>query len=224
MICVSIIGKDNGEVLKKAARAEALADMLEIRLDLMDRFYLPHIIGQVKKPVIATYRSVKEMGKGSADYATTIRYLKDAVHAGADYVDVEYQMPPGFRDQLTQNRRQSKIIISCHLPGGTPPLHTLEAYLENMADAGADIVKIVPLATKKEDNLQVMQLILKAKEMGVEIIAFCMGPLGLISRIASPILGGYLTFASLDEGEEAGAGQLPALKMKEIWETLNRCA
>jgi 3-dehydroquinate dehydratase len=47
-----------------------------------------------------------------------------------------------------------------------------------------------------------------------------MGEKGRISRIASPLLGGYLTFASLDQGEESADGQIPIKKMREMMERL----
>lgn len=48
-----------------------------------------------------------------------------------------------------------------------------------------------------------------------------MGPAGRISRIAGPLFGGYLTFASLEEGQESADGQIPVQKMREILEILS---
>lgn len=224
MICVSIIARNNQEALQKARKVEAVADFLELRLDLMTSFDLDAIIQQVNKPVMVTYRSTEEGGRGKAGHRTRIRYLEDAIRAGAGFVDVEYRTPPAFRDDMMKNRGKSKVIVSCHLLEGTPPMNVLEDYLEKMAATGADIVKIVPLAEKQEDNLCVLRLIPQARQMGVEIITFCLGPMGVLSRIISPLLGGYLTFASLDEGEAAGYGQIPALKIRQIWKDLSTCA
>jgi 3-dehydroquinate dehydratase/shikimate dehydrogenase len=44
--------------------------------------------------------------------------------------------------------------------------------------------------------------------------------MGRISRIASPLFGGYLTFASLEEGEESADGQIPVTEMKRILDIL----
>ena len=223
MICVSIIAKNNEEALKKMTRAEALGDMSEIRLDLMESFNLSEIIRGAEKPVIVTYRSIREGGRGSANSSTGPRYLMDAIKAGADFVDVEYRMPPQFRDEILRKQGRSKVIMSCHLLDGTPHIDTLEDRLRKMAATGAKIVKIVALAREREDNLRVMRLIPLARTMGVEMITFCMGPIGRVSRIASPILGGLLTFASLEEGEEGGDGQIPVAEMRRMLEILNRC-
>lgn len=48
-----------------------------------------------------------------------------------------------------------------------------------------------------------------------------MGPAGRISRIAGPLFGGYLTFASLEEGQESADGQIPVLETRKILEILS---
>ncbi len=89
-----------------------------------------------------------------------------------------------------------------------------------MVATGADVVKIVTLAREPDDNLRVLNLIPLAKKMGVEVIAFCMGAKGQISRIASLLLGGYLAFASLEADQESAAGQIPVGEMRKILEIL----
>lgn len=222
MICVSIRARDSDEALEKITRAEAFGDLSEIRLDLMESFDLARMIQGAKKPVMVTYRSVVEGGRGSTDDATKIRYLLDAIEARAQFVDVEYRMPREFRDEILRKQGPSKVIVSCHWLDGTPDMDTLEHELRGMAGTGANIVKMVALARENEDNLRVMRLIPMARRMGVEIITFCMGPVGRVSRVAAPILGGFLTFASLHEGEEAGDGQIPVTDMTRMLEMLNR--
>jgi 3-dehydroquinate dehydratase type I len=222
MICVSIIAKSTDETLEKIAKANTVADMLELRLDLMESFCLKDIIRMASKPVIATYRSKKEGGKGSADYATRTRYLWDAVEAGADFVDVEYSMPLKIRQSFFQTPRPFGVIISTHLLNGTPDSEKLEVTLRKLAATGADMVKIVTRARAPEDNLRILNLIPLAQKLGIRIITFCMGPKGRISRVASPLLGSYLTFTSLEEGDESAEGQIPVKEMRKILDILGR--
>jgi 3-dehydroquinate dehydratase type I len=56
--------------------------------------------------------------------------------------------------------------------------------------------------------------------MGREIIAFCMGEKGGLSRIAAPLLGSYLSYASLEKGAESAPGQFTAAEMKRILKVL----
>ena len=221
MICVPIIARNNDEALIKMAEAETLGDMIEIRLDVMETFDLEEIIMAASKPIMVTYRSIGQGGEGSVDFGTRINYMMSAIETDADFVDVEFSLPSEFRRELFQVRRASRLIISNHLLNGTPSRDKLEGTLRKMAATGADIVKIVTQAVAPQDNLRVLNLIPLAKNLGIKIIAFCMGPMGRISRIASPFLGGYLTFASLETGEESASGQIPVRAMKKILDTIS---
>jgi 3-dehydroquinate dehydratase-1 len=216
MICIPIIAKHTREACEEIARANPVADMLELRLDRMESFCLKDLLREAAKPAIATYRSQREGGGGSGDYDTISRYLFDAIDAGAAFVDVEYRMPRKLRRRFLERRGSYKVIISVHLLDGTPSSRQLEYIFKSLAATGADIVKIVTRARAREDNLRVLGLIPMAHEVGVKIIALCMGPMGRLSRIASPLLGAHLTFASLEQGQESADGQIPVMHMRDI--------
>ena len=84
MICIPIVAKTSDSAIRKMARAHALADVIEIRLDLMEEFDLKEIIGSARRPVMVTYRSREEGGAGTVSDETRVRYLRDAMEAGAD--------------------------------------------------------------------------------------------------------------------------------------------
>ena len=222
MICIPIMARNNTEALEKIAEVSALADMIELRLDVMEKFDLKEIIESATNPILVTYRSKREGGEGSADYGTRVHYLLEAMEAGSDYVDVEFSIPLEWRQRVFQMKGSCGLVVSCHLLNGTPHREKLEGILKNMAATGADIVKIVTWARAWEDNFRVLELIPKAQAMGIGIIAFCMGPLGRISRIACSLMGGYMTFASLEKGQESASGQIPAPDMKKILEMLSQ--
>ena len=218
MICIPIMAKDTAEAVQKIATANPLADLLELRLDAMESFRLADMIQEASKPVIVTYRSRKEGGHSTKDDETRARHLLDAIENKTEYVDLEYNMPPDLRDQILQNRRESKIIASVHVLDNTPSREELDRIFNGLARTEADIVKIVTRAQQPEDNLRVMDLIPRATEMGLKIIALCMGEEGRISRVASLLFGGYLTFACLDQGEESADGQIPVKEMRKMLE------
>ena len=60
------MARDTPDALQKMAQASAFGDLMEIRLDVMETFDLGEIIRAASKPVIATYRSIKEGGIGQA--------------------------------------------------------------------------------------------------------------------------------------------------------------
>lgn len=221
MICIPIMARSTSDAIQKIVLASTSGDLVEIRLDIMEAFDLKEIIKTASKPVIITYRSEEEGGSGRAPYGTRMDYFKEAVRLGADFVDVEYDMPPEHRRLVFSERGNSKLILSKHFCDGTPSREKLEDLLRKMAATGADVVKIVTLAGSGEDNLTVLGLIPLAEKTGVEIVAFCMGPLGRISRVASPLLGGAFTFASLENGQESAAGQVPVKEMRVMLENLS---
>lgn len=216
-ICIPILARTTEEAVEKMRQAGPLAEMLEIRLDVMERFDLDEMVRRATRPVIVSYRSKKEGGQGRAHYATRVRLLREAIKAGAEFVDMEFGMPSSFRETVFRSReRRSHVILSRHFRDGTPSQDVLEGLLRRMVATGAAVIKIVAQARKPEDNIRMLDIISTARSLGVEVIAFCMGTAGRISRVMSPLLGGYLTFASLTEGEESAEGQMPARIMRDI--------
>jgi len=76
------MANDSHGALERIARANVLADMIEIRLDMIGGFDLEGLIQAAQKPVLVTYRSMKEGGKGSKGYEAQVRYLLEAMEAG----------------------------------------------------------------------------------------------------------------------------------------------
>ncbi|NCP07423.1 type I 3-dehydroquinate dehydratase [bacterium] len=215
LFCIPIMAKDTDEAVKKMGDAKHLADLMEIRLDLMESFDVPSLVRASPAPVLVTYRSRAEGGKGDAHPDRVCLYLGAAARAGAAYVDLELNLPAEVRKEVLKIKEGSKYIISRHIPEETPSDYALRRIMKDASRVGGHAVKIVPMARLWEDNLRIISLIIEARRLSIPIIAFCMGPIGRISRIFAHIMGNYLTFASLDEGEESAKGQIPIIRMKE---------
>lgn len=218
MFCIPIIAKDTEEALRKMAMAAPLADIIEVRLDLMNSFDLGPIISSSVRPVLITYRSEKEGGMGKDDPDTVAGYLVSAIKEGTNLIDLELGMPLTVRERILNARGGTKVIISTHINSGTPSRDELKRIFNKSVGAGGNIVKIVTRASRWDDNFRVLELIPEAREMGVDIIAFCTGPLGRMSRIFSLLMGAHMTFASIQIGEESADGQIPIMEMKELLE------
>ncbi|MBN1627154.1 MAG: type I 3-dehydroquinate dehydratase [Deltaproteobacteria bacterium] len=216
MFCIPIIASSTEEAVKRMKEAAKVADVLEVRLDLMDSFDIPALVRAAGKPVIITWRSEKEGGKRSHSPEKVAGYLISAIEAGADFVDVELSLPQEIRKMITNVSGKSQIIVSSHITAGTPSLEELESVLRKSIAVGGDIIKIVPTAREWYDNIRVLELVKLAKKENVRIISFCMGKLGRLSRIFSLPMGAYMTFASMEPGQESADGQITINKMKEI--------
>ncbi|MCD6537662.1 type I 3-dehydroquinate dehydratase, partial [Candidatus Bathyarchaeota archaeon] len=70
-----------------------------------------------------------------------------------------------------------------------------------------------------KDNVKCLLLVNEMSKL-TRIVAFAMGRLGLISRILSPIFGGYFTFASLTENMKTAPGQFTIDELRMLYERL----
>jgi len=218
MFCVPVLAKNTEEVLKMMTEAAPMADIMEIRLDLMESFELGPIVRAAAKPLLVTYRSDREGGRGKIDPDAVADFLITALQEGAELIDVELSMDRKYRERIFNFRGKNRIIISTHINDCTPSRQALEKILVESVSAGGDIVKIVTMAKRWDDNFRVLELIPKARDKGIDIIAFCMGPLGRMSRIFSLLMGAHMTFVSLEKGLESASGQIPITEMKRILE------
>jgi len=96
----------------------------------------------------------------------------------------------------------------------------LAGRVEACRALGADVVKIVTLANRASDNLRILEILSQARDEGQAIIAFCMGEQGRLSRVAAPLLGSCISYASLEDGAATAPGQLTAAEMRTVLQIL----
>jgi len=222
LIAIPIIEANVNKVIEKIALANKEADYIELRLDYLPQINeseLKKLINACEKPVICTCRPVTEGGFFKDAESKRIAVLKKAMQFKADFIDVEFETKKNQFEKISEARKKSdcKIIISKHYFGFTPEYAELEKLLKNMHKLKPDVVKIVTKANSQEDNKIIFSLLKFAKSKGIKLIAFCMGTIGRDSRILCVPLGSFLTFASLDSGDESADGQIPVKEMKKIY-------
>ena len=215
MICVPIIGASMPKALEQITAAEKVADILELRLDLINSFDLKVLFSAITIPVIVTNRSKLDGGQFKGGDEERVQALHDALEAGADYVDIEVSTPREYLQPFLEGHETSRIIISYHDFSHTP--EDINPLYETMKDLPGGIIKIVTYARDLGDNLKMFQLLERAKKENKKMIGLCMGDLGEISRVLSPLYGGFLTFGSLETGKESAPGQMPAKSLKDVY-------
>ena len=211
-ICLAIVDNDR-EALREA---EPLADLLEVRLDLVGPGW-PELAKSVRRPWIATDRRKEEGGRGETSEAEREAVLLRAVEAGASIVDIEYQTG-NLAEFVPLLKARVECLISYHDLSGTPSFEALSSIVENQIKAGADICKVVTFARDTADNLTVLRLVHEYRKS--RIVAFAMGEAGRISRVLSPLAGAYFTYASIRKGKESAQGQLSIEELKQIFRYL----
>ena len=221
-LCVSIAGATPTEALALAKESEPVADVIEIRLDSLTNPDIQLFLHSLAKPLLFTNRPTWEGGNCAREEQERLGLLKKAAEAGAAYIDLELNADPTLATELIGAARANncRTIVSWHDFKCTASRQALNEIFQRQCRSGADIGKIVTTARCFQDVFRVLALQELAAELGFPLIAFCMGPHGMISRVATTDLGGYMTYAAPDNGPATAPGQLPASALRRIFTEL----
>jgi len=142
----------------------------------------------------------------------------EAIQSEADFIDLEFR---NYKQQdVQQNIKQlldsnpkTRLILSAH---------DFEGKFQNISDLYAESKKCEPDAVPKlvytahhiNDCFEAFDLLHNSSD---DVIAFCMGEAGVISRVLTAKLGGFLMFASLNIKSATAPGQLTATELKELY-------
>jgi 3-dehydroquinate dehydratase type I len=209
-ICASVVNND----IRTIKAVEPLVELFEIRIDLIGNNW-QNIARQIKKPWIACNRMQTEGGSWQEGEARRKEELLKAIQLGANIVDIELATP-NLGKIVPLVKKQAKCLLSYHDLEQTPSIENLKRIVKRQLVAGADICKVVTFAQNVEDNLTIIKLI--QEFTGVSIIAFAMGSMGLSSRILSPLIGGYITYAAIDKDTQSAPGQITVDELYNLYQ------
>ena len=208
-ICAVIVNDD----LQAVKAIAPLADLFEVRIDLIGDGWRK-LVKHLGKPWIACNRIAEEGGGWQGSEANRIKELLSAVELGAEIVDIELESEKS-EETINLVKGKAKSLVSYHNLERTPPLGKLRAIMQRQLKSGADICKVVTTARKFGDNLSVLQLIKDFPK--TRVVSFAMGDSGIASRILCPLIGGYFTYAAIEEGRESATGQLTVENLSKIY-------
>lgn len=215
-LCVSLTERRTVELIDRMADLGPLADLFEVRGDLVSDLDLLTILRSRTKPLIFTARAESEGGRMKDDDPRRRTLLMEAIRRGYDYVDIEYQS--GFFDLMTEKAGKG-LIVSHHDLSGVPA--DLLGLYDSMAGAGADIVKIAVSPRSVSDVGRLMEFVRQKASATVPLIAIAMGPMGLITRVVAGKYGAPFVYAAAQVGHEAAAGQITAEEMDGVYAVRN---
>ena len=189
-------------------RADLLADPTQVRaaLDAV-RAALEAAPGACR-PLLLTYRSATEGGKGAGhgqgyeDYLASLLRLRPPVAA----VDIEMACPASKALVAEAKAGGYDVVGSCHDFTATPSAAQITQKLAQITAAGADITKVAYMPRTAQD---VAALRHAAHDFAgayphQPLIAISMGQLGAPSRTD---LVNCLTFATIADGAASAPGQ-----------------
>jgi 3-dehydroquinate dehydratase / shikimate dehydrogenase len=207
LLCVTVTGRTTEE-LRRARDAAAGADLVELRLDGVDRPDAAAAIEGRLRPVIVTCRPRSEGGEFDGSERERRQILIDAISAGAEFVDVELRSE--FAPELVRLRRGRGVIVSSHVFGPAP--RDIGASIGALRSSGAEVVKFAYEAHSLSDTLPLFDLVAQpgfGGPGGQDHVLVAMGPSGTPTRVLAGRLGNRWTYA----GDEIAPGQMPAAKL-----------
>lgn len=218
LICVAIGRERIEDVLSAAEPIAEMADVIEIRLDALTSPAIEPFTRALSCRLLFTNRPVWEGGGYDGPEEQRVDLLVQAARQHAAFVDLELRAPDTSFSQLksAMEGTGTQLIVSNHNFHTTPSRAELLDILKEMKAQAADIGKIITTAHNFKDVLRVLQLQEDAANIDLPLIAFCMGRAGVISRLATLQLGGFMTYCTVSSEESTAPGQIPLNTMRDI--------
>lgn len=223
LICVAIGKNTVTEAIAAAQIAAVEADVVEIRIDAMVEPEVEPLLSELDHPMLFTCRPDWEGGLYTGPEEERLALLEEAVAHGAAFVDLELKAPDDSFSRLLPKLADSptRLIVSNHNFEATGSREELLEILKAMKEKGADIGKIITTAHTFSDVLRVLQLQQDARELDLPLIAFCMGRAGVVSRLATLELGGFMTYCAPNDGAGTAPGQITVSNLRRALQALS---
>ena len=185
----------------------------ELRLDLCPDEDPEAMVDELKRRGLVTCRRVSEGGRWpDEDESGRLARLFKAIRGRPAWMDLEWELP--IPPEIQAARTHVRLLRSVHV---APGVFDLEERPRDLPDG--DAYKWVGWAGRLGDSGRLRAPLAWARDHGLVLAAFLMGPKGLPSRALQAAWGGAFTFAAPDDGPPAAPGQLPLSLLRE-W----RCA
>ena len=202
LLCATVTGATTAELRANRDRV-AGADLIELRLDYVDRPDVAGALAGRTTPVIVTCRPTWEGGRFTGAERERLGLLGAALGAGAEFVDVEWRA-----EYLPLMRRHGgeRIVISSHDFDGIPD--DIGERYRAMRATGAAVVKVAAATRGLCDTLALAAL--GRGGAAERRVVIGMGPAGVASRVLAGRFGSCWTYAG--DGVAPGQIELPRLR------------
>ncbi|MFX0035677.1 MAG: type I 3-dehydroquinate dehydratase [Candidatus Hermodarchaeota archaeon] len=242
-ICITIPIKTNQFDKISASIKRALnekPEFIELRFDFIKNIeeLTSELIINLKKMChptacsIFTFRNYLEGGNIQISEGKRFSIIESLINAKPNYIDVELQSNFTQLNQILSNAKKNdvKIIVSYHDLKKTPSykdaldlietlkMEFINKCLSNLEDSEDIIYKFVFTVQNFEDNIIPLKICNYFREKNQKVISFCMGEMGIFSRVLCPLVGSFLTYVSLDE--KVAPGQINIKTIKELFNLL----
>ena len=188
-------------------RDASRADLVELRLDLLDRPDADAALAGRSRPVIATCRAAWEGGRFQGSEAERLAILTRALALGADYVDLEWKAAAALEHWPAEAR--ARVVLSSHDFEGVPA--DLADRVRDMRRHGTAVVKVAVTAKTLRDALPVIAVGRAGRDAGQRTVVIAMGTPGLATRVLPEHVGSCWTYG----GNGVAPGQVTVDRLRD---------
>ncbi|OGT47489.1 MAG: shikimate dehydrogenase [Gammaproteobacteria bacterium RIFCSPHIGHO2_12_FULL_41_15] len=190
------------QVCQQVDGVELRLDYLTGRLDFRAIALLRH---SCVLPVILTLRKKSQGGLYDSSEEQRLRDILALCQLNPDYIDIEYDIPMNFVQDIKLRYPNIKLICSYHHFDETPK--NLTTILQSLQHPCFYSYKI---ATKTNTTSEVLRLLQFVKTFHEKCIltGIGMGEEGQVTRIINPIVGNAMNYISVDKSQKTATGQL----------------
>jgi 3-dehydroquinate dehydratase / shikimate dehydrogenase len=193
---VTVFEESFDRALEAIRRIDADHDGVEIRAERFAGGADLHALrAATPKPIIFTRRGLPFDGV----------VLRDAIEAGIDFVDVEYEPDLSFD-------HRDRVVLSHHDFEGMPDV---EGLVRDMSAMHCAHTKLAATPRTFADNQRLLAVLRTSPPDPLTMIG--MGERGLYTRILAPFCGSALQFVSRTGEESAAPGQLSLRRALDIY-------
>jgi 3-dehydroquinate dehydratase/shikimate dehydrogenase len=199
-LCITVIGRTADDIRRARVAAEATADLVELRVDSMERPDAAAALDGHTKPAIVTCRPLREGGMFDGPEEDRLRVLADAHARGAEFIDLEWD---AVKAPVMQARAGRGVIVSRHVFDCTP--QNAAAMLDHLRGQGGEVAKLAAMIERISD----LRTLLQAVRADRASVLIGMGSGGTATRVLAGRYGSRWTYA----GNGVAPGQIPAARL-----------
>lgn len=146
--------------------------------------------------------------------------LLEAMRAGASFIDIEYEAPARYRQELVDAARSlgCEVIVSYHDFENTPRRSVLERIVRTCFSRGANLAKIACTVNNPREAARLLGLLDSQRRLVV--IGMGDQPAGRSTRLCGPFLGGEFTFVARYGSKRTAPGQIDKQTLDSLWEQM----
>ncbi|MFZ2025974.1 MAG: type I 3-dehydroquinate dehydratase [Microgenomates group bacterium] len=219
-LCSVAMGKTMDELLENISLCKRVTPFVEVRsdyLNIQSEIDVKRIGKMGGKKSIFTCRRKDEGGNWQGSEEDRLLLLRRAFVCGFSYIDVElktleegvFSIPKGMEGQS---------IVSFHNFKLTASEDELQNIISRMRTFSPGIMKIATLVREQKDAMTLYKILI-TRRMNEQMCVIGMGNMGRQTRIIAPLLGGSLSYCSINS-EGSAPGQMTCDEMKNCYRLL----